>query len=111
MSDLLSQGLGSKSSQGAEKSSNPPPSPNKTLVGHNEHDTRQPGDDLMAGASKKEAAPKAETTSDSVKESSKQTETSKKETSADTDSSTWTLENALKEMKKTREEAKTTRIK
>ena len=102
--DLLSGGLGAKQ-QGAEESSNPTPEASGALVGHTQHDNLDAGADLISGANKgKETETNKVSTEESDNDSSDKSSSSK-------DSSAWTLDNALKEVKKTREEAKAYRIK
>jgi DNA repair exonuclease SbcCD ATPase subunit len=108
--DLLSQGLGAK--KGSEESSNPSTvtvnkaAPPPVLVGENSHNTNAPGTDLLKT-----------TVNTGTKQTNEEDKSVKIESSANADTSgnadtgSWTLENALKEVKKVRDEAKTTRIK
>lgn len=111
MADLFEQGVGKKPEQGTEASSEPK---TKTSTGTSYHDSLQPGTDLTSSGAKseKKAEPETETESKEAAkaEGSKEAKGSEKEL-GETDPSTWTLENSLKEMKKAREEAKTARLK
>lgn len=101
--DLLSGGLGKK--KGSEESSSPSVAVKQGIVGDTAHDQRAAGEDLLKKAAKG--------TVESVEESKVvETKESREEGSESSSfSDNWTLENALKEVKKVREEAKTYRLK
>lgn len=107
--DLLSGGLGAKK-QGTEESSNPNSSTESggALIGHTAHDKVDAGADLLAGAGK---SSKQVVTELSGQVSTEGDSSEVSDESNSSGSSSWTLENALKEVKKTREEAKSYRIK
>lgn len=106
MSDLLTK-LGSKKGEGSSPNPTVASEPSTPVGSGAPTDNLNRGADLLSKAPVKESSATSKTEETVSKAVSEQAG----DTSTVTDPSTWTVESALKEMKKTREEAKNTRIK